>query len=67
MSNPRVSRFALTEELIMHVPDPQPQVDQPEVEEPPVPPDQEPDVVPQRDPPAPDRNVPMIAAAMRRG
>ena len=48
----------------MHAPDPQPpgHDDEPDVKQPPVPPDQAPEIVPQRDPPKPGQNVPLIAA-----
>jgi hypothetical protein len=38
--------------------------EEPDVKQPPVPPDQEPEVVPQRDPPKPGQDTPLIA---RRG
>ena len=43
------------------VPDPLEDEEDPEVKHPPVPPDQEPDVTPQRDPPSPGESAPMIA------
>ena len=51
----------------MHTPTPDPHEDEeePDVKHPPVPPDQEPDVVPQREPPNPDESHPMIAADSR--
>ena len=45
------------------VPDPEEDEEQPDVKHPPVPPDQEPDVIPQRDPPKPGEGTPMIARA----
>lgn len=51
-------------EYLMHTPIPEPHEDeeQPDVKQPPVPPDQEPDVVPVQDPPKPGREpAPMIA------
>lgn len=48
--------------LVLHTPVPDPREDEedPDVKQPPVPPDQEPDVVPQGDPPKPGQNPPMI-------
>ena len=48
----------------MHTPDPQPpgHEEEPDVKQPPVPPDQVPDIVPQGDPPKPGQNVPLVAA-----
>ena len=48
----------------MHTPTPDPREDEeePDVKQPSVPPDQEPDVVPQRDPPNPDESHPLIAS-----
>ena len=56
-----------THEVSMHTPTPDPREDeeQPDVRNPPVPPDQEPEVVPQGDPPKPGEHTPMIAAALR--
>ena len=47
----------------LHTPTPDPQEDEkePDVKQPPVPPDQEPEIVPQREPPNPDESRPMIA------
>ena len=42
------------------IPDPLEDEEEPEVKRPPVPPDQEPDVIPQRDPPSPGEPAPMI-------
>jgi hypothetical protein len=50
----------------MHSPTPQsdPQTDEdPDVKQPPVPPDQEPEVVPQRDPPKPGGEPPPMIAS----
>ena len=51
----------------MHTPTPDPREDEkePDVKQPPVPPDQEPDIVPQREPPNPDESHPRIAASVR--
>jgi hypothetical protein len=43
------------------MPDPQEDEEEPDVKRPPVPPDQESDVVPQREPPKPGEHEPMIA------
>lgn len=54
----------MSADRIMHTPtrEPQEDEDQPDVKQPPVPPDQEPDVVPIEDPPKPGRErAPMIA------
>ena len=51
----------------MHTPSrgPQPDEEDGDVKQPPVPPDQEPDVVPVQDPPKPDRDrPPMIAVRL---
>jgi hypothetical protein len=47
----------------MHTPTPDPREDEeePDVKQPPVPPDAEPEVVPQREPPNPDESRPLIA------
>lgn len=49
------------DELLMHTPIPDPLEDEeePDVKQPPVPPDQEDEIVPQRDPPKPGENEPM--------
>ena len=51
-------------EVSMHtqMPSPREDEDDPDVKQPPVPPDQAPDVVPQGDPPKPGEHAPMIAA-----
>lgn len=47
----------------MHPPTPDPREDEeePDVKQPPVPPDQAPDIVPQREPPNPGESHPLIA------
>ena len=49
------------DELLMHTPIPDPLEDEedPEVKQPPVPPDQEDEIVPQGDPPRPGEHEPM--------
>jgi hypothetical protein len=51
----------------MHTPTPDPREDEeePDVKHPPVPPDQEPYVVPQREPPNPDESHPLIGCSWR--
>jgi len=51
----------------MHTPTPDPREDEeePDVKHPPVPPDQEPDIVPQREPPNPDESHPLIGCSWR--
>jgi len=52
----------------MHTPTPDPMEDEeePDVKQPPVPPDDEPEVIPQRDPPNPDEPRPLIALCANR-
>ena len=52
----------------MHTPTPDPMEDEeePGVKQPPVPPDKEPEVIPQRDPPNPDESRPLIALRANR-
>jgi hypothetical protein len=52
----------------MHTPTPDPREDEEEPDEkhPPVPPDQEPYVIPQREPPNPDESHPLIGCSWRR-
>jgi hypothetical protein len=51
----------------MHTPTPDPREDEEEPDEkhPPVPPDQEPYVIPQREPPNPDESHPLIGCSRR--
>ena len=49
--------------LHMPIPDPQEDEEEPDVKQPPVPPDQEPEIIPYRDPPKPGEPSPMIAGA----
>lgn len=50
----------------MHTPTPDPREDEdePDVKTPPVPPDQEPEVVPRREPPNPAQSPPLIATSV---
>lgn len=47
------------------VPDPLEDEEEPDVRRPPVPPDQDPEVIPQREPPNPGESAPMIAGLRR--
>lgn len=56
-------KVMIESEYLMHTPTPHPQEDeeQPDVKQPPVPPDQQPDIVPVEEPPKPERErAPMI-------
>jgi hypothetical protein len=58
---PRMHGAELERRLHTPTRDPGEDEDEPDVKQPPVPPDQDDEVVPQRDPPQPGEHTPMIA------